>query len=194
MEEIAAAAIGALVGALAVYRLDVKKLQQERHLDAEALRVQRAEQRSAIATALIVDCRSVEHIARDLFLNENAAAWRGESPAVLFDALKPELLQLSPAALVRTMALFGAVTDLYEVLRHVRDVELTKLTPRDHWLVRLKAGFVAIEIGPTVDALIADGGKLGESKPLRIFNRPDLPHLPPPRLLSGTREMGPLSA
>lgn len=189
MNELTAGAFGALVGALAAYRLDIVKQQNARLLQLADDERERRHRRQSLASALLADCRVLEHLLRKLYKHENAASWRGQSPAQMYDALRADLVLLAPSTLTAVLDFFGFVRDVFVILADVNAKKEGEVTPYHHWLIRLKAGFALTVLDRAVASLLAEGGALPEGPPPVVFHQPALPVLPPPRLVTPADEV-----
>ena len=184
MNELAAGIVGALVGALAAYRLDIHRQEAQRNqrLADEAQR--RRLQRQSIATALLADCRVLEQILRRLFRTKKAAMWRGQSPAQLYDVLRPELILFAPNTLSKVHGFFGLTRDVFVILSDLNGRTENTLTSYEHWVIRAKAGFALCALSDAVDALIDEGGSVPDEPAASMIYEPHLPDVPPPKLIA----------
>lgn len=183
MSDIVGPVFGAVAGAVAMYYFDIRKQRRQRRDDLAAVVRERDGRRSAIATALLIDLRGLEHRMRRLYANESAALWSGESPAQMFDVVRSDLVLLGPAAMTTVLEFFGFVRDLYLVLDRVHVTPGAAPNAQQHWTIRFKAACALDALNPAVDALLDQGGILPAQNVIRDFAPPDLPTIPSPRLL-----------
>jgi hypothetical protein len=120
---------------------------------------------------------------RKFYANKTAAWWRGESPAQLYDAIRPDLVLFSPTTMMAVVEFFGFVNDIYVVLDRVHEKSDAETTEHQHWTIRFKAACALNALNPAVDALVAEGGILPAQEVIRDFDPPNLPTIPLPRLL-----------
>jgi hypothetical protein len=176
MSELVATIVGAVIGALAVYVLDLRKMRQERRMNAQEEERDRRRRRQAIATALLIDMRTLEFTLRRLYKDQTPGKWRGESPAVLSKTLLSEIIHFTPDTVYRVTEFFGLVRDTYGLIEVARGKE--KVEDRLHHAIRCKAGFALQAMPPAKDALIGEGGMLPEPKAVEVVYAPDLPKIP----------------
>ena len=142
----------------------------------------RRRRRKSLASALLIELRSLEHIITLRYEDEDAAGSRGTIPTTVFDQFSSDLLLFRHDHLYRLLHFYGFASDIRKHLETARarlanGEELEKTT---HDRVRLKAYFALATIGRAKEALEAEGGVLPERLADHGKVVRGLPPAPPP--------------
>jgi hypothetical protein len=92
MSELAFTLVGALFGASLAYIFDLRKAAWERSQQAALAAQEQAKRRGALATALLIDLRTVESTLRQFYKSEHPTQARGILPTLFFDRVEHELV------------------------------------------------------------------------------------------------------
>jgi hypothetical protein len=172
VSELGAGLIGAAFGAIFAYLLDLRKAARERSHQAKEAAKQHAERRAALATALLIDLRTIESTLRQFYKLEHPSGARGFLPSPFFDRVEHELVIFSASTVARVLAVYTSTRDFFALLSEARSEPVTGDLD---WAVRCKAGFALQALPDAVEALVADGGEFPPERKVGHVFRPDLP-------------------
>ena len=171
MAEMSAAIVGAFLGAVASAILLYWVWTRQR-------RTELTEQRTRLATALLVELRSTDYVLRKIYENERAALSGGEIPLAILDRLDRELLCFEPQTVYELLTFRGFCRDVQLLRTSAQRLAPDKVGPFRHHRVRVKAA-AAIGLLPTIKAaLVSEGGLVMPRKAIAIIPLSELPRIP----------------
>jgi hypothetical protein len=180
--EVEAALVGAVVGSglgiLGTYAFGLRKAASTRAELERDRRATEARERASVASALLLEMRTIEYVLRRFRRRLEPAKWRGALPIRVFPSLLNRITYLPPETLYRVTDFFWLSQDVDFLIRDAQrgDADLEHL----NWLIRLKSAGALASIPAAKEALEREGGVLPDSKTIVIHRYPDLPPLPPP--------------
>jgi hypothetical protein len=111
MSEILAGLLGVLVGSLATYFLDVRKMREERTYALQQDEDERRQKRASLATALLLDLRTLESTLRQYYNLERPAGGKGILPPLFFDRVEHEVVMFTPDTVGRVVGFYTSTRD-----------------------------------------------------------------------------------
>lgn len=176
MSELLIAIVSAVVGAGAVYLLDLRKMDRERREQVRRADEERQRKKAATATGLLIDVRTLENILRQLYRSEHPGNWRGVPPTVLYQTLLPDLVDFQPATTYEVANFFGLVRDTSQIIGEIP----TAGQDADRWehAIRCKAAFALQALPDVASRLVMEGGVIPRARPLDLARFPELPRIP----------------
>ena len=189
MSELAAGVIGAAYGTIAAYLLDLRKSAAERrHVALEAERLLR-ERRSSLATALLVDLRTVETTLRQMFRAKHPSGAGSIIPALFLERVEHEIVIFSAKTITKVFGVYTSTRDFFALLGDATTAADDKFKPAQiDYALRCKAAFALQALPDAVAALVAEGGVMPEERRVGHVISPVLPAIPDrifPRVLDG---------
>lgn len=174
--EVVAAAVGAVLGAVATYVIDVHKERSDRRQAAEAAVAARQELRQSIATALIQDLRTLEPLLRQFYHARKPGAWVGESPSLFFHAMRSQVHRLRADSIPPIVDFFRRAEDVFAMLNAVSP----EMRSHDgfNYRLRVQAGFALQSLPEAKVKLLDNGGQIPEPRILEVVQNPELPTIP----------------
>ena len=181
MTEILAALLGALVGALATYVLDIRKRDQERVDAFEKSAQERRLARQSVATALLIDVKRLETFLAQVYETGDPSRTHGEWPKQMFyDVLQQELRWFGPSSIQPVADFFKAAESAILDVRILNDVRTNKQTPTSQalWEARCRASFALRMVPDAARALQTEGGVFPRAVDDELYTYPHLPDVP----------------
>jgi hypothetical protein len=179
VSEVLAALLGVVVGSLATYLLDVRKMRQERAYALLQDERERRRRRAALATGLLLDLRTLESTLRQYYRHERPAGGRGILPSMFMDRVEHEIVIFAPETVAKVTEFYTSTRDFFALFAHA-DAAAGKpgVVERLNWAIRCKAAFGLQALPGAKEALVREGGTMPEPKTLAPVERPDLPPIP----------------
>jgi hypothetical protein len=177
MNEVLAAIVGAIVGALAVYVVDIRKTGAERREREREIERERRHLRSTVATALMLDLRGLETVLRQFVFEDNPAHWLGQKPSLYFDSLRGDVRLFSSHSVPKVDEFYRRVDNLFTTLEKAASTQ--KNNPHFDHYIKTTAGFALQSLADAKNALVEEGGQVPPPRVLEVMYYPDLPTIPP---------------
>jgi hypothetical protein len=176
VSELGAGLLGAFFGAGLAYILDLRKAAWDRSHQAALAAAEHSKRRAAVATALLIDLRTLESTLRQFYKLKHSTKARGILPTLFFDRVEHELVFFGPETVSKVLAVYTSARDFFGVLENgKRGVKDDELGGDLDWAVRCKAGFAIQNLRPAVEALVQEGGVFPTERKVHHAFRPDLP-------------------
>jgi hypothetical protein len=178
MSELAAGLLGTAFGATLAYILDLRKAALDRSHHAVLAAEEHSKRRAALATALLIDLRTLESTLRQFYKVEHPTKARGIAPTLFFDRVEHELVIFGPDTVSKVLAVYTSARDFFRLLEDGKQaMEKEQLSGDLDWAVRCKAGFALQNLRPAAEALIQEGGVFPPERRVAHAFRPELPNI-----------------
>jgi len=175
--------VGGVLGALAAYVFDLRKEQRAREEGERLSRIERAELRASVASAILQDLRECELLFRQLYESEAPTSAIVSRPHFYFDELKGETRWFDAKSICPIAEFFRLVGVYFEAGRLLRETgggRISSTPTREHEM-RAQAGFILQALPEAMVALVAEGAAIDDPTPKwDAVQFPSLPKVPPP--------------